>query len=620
MATTYHLVESQALDRIGRELAPRVALYAAAVDAALDRYTFLPFAAAQHRLAGELLQQPTAAGRVDQVNRYLQSVAAEAGIYSVYLLDPQGLTLASSNWQDQHSYVGQNYGFRPYFRDALAGGVGHFYGIGLSTRQAGYFIAAPVRVNRDFDRGTGGRIAGVMAAKVNLDTIEAVWREAEAPIFANDANGVIILSSQPEWRYRSVRPLGAAAQAQIRQQRQFLEEPLPPLDWQGGTPLAAGGRLVSLPMPVSRGKTRQREYLAHSHTVRQTGWQLTAFADVTPARQAARSAAIGVAFAYASLALALLYLRQRWRRIRERNAAAATLQKAHAELERKVDERTANLTMTNVLLQREIDERQRTELALRSAQEELLQRTRLEALGRMAAALAHELNQPLAALRTLSDNAQVLLQRARYDDAGGNLANIAQMVDRMRGITVQLKGFARKSTHAPGCVSLAAAIEQALFTLALRIEAEQVEIVYAAPDPALQVRCSPVGLEQVLVNLLSNAMDAMRDQARRQIEISCRQEAERLLVSIRDCGSGLSHDAVEHLFDPFFTTKPPGEGLGLGLALSFGTLQAAGGQLHGRNRPEGGAEFTMALPLLRTELPSASPSTETLDVRSAARR
>jgi two-component system C4-dicarboxylate transport sensor histidine kinase DctB len=586
VALAYWGAQRRSLDELHRILAPRAEVYAATLGGVLSKYEFLPLAVAQSAAVADLLLH-TDGSKVSQVNAYLKDINDRVGAFAVYVLDPQGVVLASSNWQQPTSYVGQNYGFRPYFEQAIRGGIGRFYGIGVSTGEAGLFIAQPIRHE--------GRIIGIAAAKVSLDWIEQSWRApgTTEQIWVSDANGVIILSSFPGLKFSSLRPLSDAQKDAIKRQRQFQHQPLPSVDFPVLEKFADGARVIALAHPAPGGAD---ELLAVGRRLAPLDWQITVLSDLAPVRAAARNAALGAALAWAVVLLGVLYARQRRRRIGERLAAQQELKNAYDELEIKVDQRTSDLRDANVRLQAEVAERERAEQTLRLAQAELVQSGKLAAIGQMAAGVTHELNQPLAALQTFSDNARVFLARGRTEEALENLSIISGLVKRLGYITSQLKAFARRSDDAKRPAHAQKAFAQAMLLVQARMQQQQIQLVTAWPRQPLVVLCSEIGLEQVFTNLLSNAMDAMAGSATRRIEVSTVQHADGVDIHIADSGSGIAATLTEKIFDPFFTTRE--EGLGLGLSISAGIIRTAGGQLAVRNRPAslgGGAQFTIRL-------------------------
>ena len=592
---SYAWVKQRQLDELHRTLDSRAELYAASIGGALNKYEFLPLAVAQSDAVAQLLEQPSA-DKVTQINAYLVDMNRRAGAFAVYVLDDKGTTLASSNWQDRSSYVGVNYGFRPYFKNAIAGGIGRFYGIGFSTFEAGYFISQPVQ--RD------GRILGIVAAKVNLDWIEQSWRTPGAgeQIWVKDANGVIILATTPAFKFKTLAPLTPAAKNDISAQRQFLQENLPILPHKVLRQFADGASVMTLERqqsgdtPALSGSADKADYLAVNRSLGPLQWQITVLAELDQVNEAARNAAMAAALGWALLLLALMYARQRRRRIADKLNAQQTLARAYEQLEIKVEQRTADLVHANGRLQAEVAERERAEQTLRYAQAELVQSGKLAAIGQMAAGVTHELNQPLAALQTFSDNAKVFLARGQIDDALDNLSTISDLVKRLGYVTSQLKGFARRSDDARKPVSVRQAFAQTMLQIRTRKHSQRLTLHESWPEDDILVLCNAIGLEQVFTNLITNAMDAVPESEPVQIWFQVRREGSLAVLHITDNGPGIPLASLDKIFDPFYTTKE--HGLGLGLSISAGILRAAGSALAVRNRSAqegGGAQFTITL-------------------------
>ena len=589
---SYAWVKQRQLDELHRTLDSRAELYAASIGGALNKYEFLPLAVAQSDAVAQLLEQPSA-DRVTQINAYLVDMNRRAGAFAVYVLDDKGTTLASSNWQDRSSYVGVNYGFRPYFKDAIAGGIGRFYGIGSSTFEAGYFISQPVQRN--------GRIIGIVAAKVNLDWIEQSWRTPGAgeQIWVKDANGVIILATTQAFKFKTLAPLSPAAKNDISAQRQFLQENLPILPHKVRRQFADGASVMTLERPQAGDApalSGSTDYLAVNRALGPLQWQITVLAELDQVEEAARNAAIATALGWALLLLALMYARQRRRRIADKLNAQQTLARAYEQLEIKVEQRTADLVHANGRLQAEVAERERAEQTLRYAQAELVQSGKLAAIGQMAAGVTHELNQPLAALQTFSDNAKVFLARGRIDDALDNLSTISDLVKRLGYVTSQLKGFARRSDDARKPVSVRQAFAQTMLQIRTRKHSQRLTLHESWQEDDIIVLCNAIGLEQVFTNLITNAMDAVPESEPVQIWFQVRREGSLAVLHITDNGPGIPLASLDKIFDPFYTTKE--HGLGLGLSISAGILRAAGSALAVRNRSAqegGGAQFTITL-------------------------
>ncbi|MCY1437221.1 C4-dicarboxylate transport sensor protein DctB [compost metagenome] len=262
----------------------------------------------------------------------------------------------------------------------------------------------------------------------------------------------------------------------------------------------------------------------------------------------------------------------------------------------RVQERTQDLEALNSRLKDEVLEREQAQQELVRAQDELVQASKLSALGTMSASISHELNQPLAAIRSYADNAGVLLDHERFDDARGNLRQISELTGRMASIIAHLRAFARRDRHAPESVALQPALEDALALVAKRRRAMEVELIRDLPDAPLWVQAGETRLRQVLGNLLANALDALKEKPQpRRIWLSAETTADGVDLRLRDNGPGFSEEALRHAREPFFTTKTSAQGLGLGLAICDSLMRALGGELQLANHPEGGALLTLRL-------------------------
>jgi two-component system C4-dicarboxylate transport sensor histidine kinase DctB len=325
------------------------------------------------------------------------------------------------------------------------------------------------------------------------------------------------------------------------------------------------------------------------------GWQLMLFPNEARMQRAGLAWAAGAALLLACAGASAWALHQRRRRLEERQASRKALQEAARELEQRIAERTAQLSDTNRHLEQKYAKLQETSGLLRTTQNELVQAGKLAMLGQMAAGVTHELNQPLAAIRAFADNARTFLQRGQVEQAAANLTHIGDASARMGAIIGQLKGFARKGESIDS-VDLERSVRASCFLLEseVRRRGAQLDIATGAP---LTVTGDAVRIEQVLINLLRNALDAVDGTAERHVAITLTRAGPDAVVRILDTGPGIPAAVAPHLFEPFFTTKPSGEGLGLGLAISSSIVVAMNGRLTAHNRPEGGACFEVSLPL-----------------------
>jgi len=570
----------------------RLDLYAASLEREISKYAFLPGTLSLEPEVLDLLAGTAGDSAAARVNGYLEKLNERAGTLSIYVMDTRGKVLATSNWRRPDSFLGEELSFRPYFREALESGNGRFFGIGTTRGEPGYYLASALTG----DNGT----LGVAVIKVSLEQLEKSWTTVEAPVLVADENGVVILSAVPGWKFTTLRPLDDSTRAAFDHTQQYNRRALQPLGIKQIEDYDHGARLVRIaangPETVSVYPVTGR-FLEQSRTLPGTPWTLTVLSHLEQVDDLAQSRAALAAIAAACLCLLGVILNERRRHLRDRLAAREALQQAHDELERKVEERTADLSSANQQLQDEVGERIRAERTLRAAQDELVQAGKLAVIGQLSTGIAHELNQPLAALRTLSANAERFLERGDVDTTRTNLGRIADLVDRMGRITGQLRNFARKSSGQSAPVPLCHALDNALALLDARIRRAGAEIERSCPVDEPVALCDANRLEQVLINLVGNALDAMADQARPRLELAWECAEGMVRLHVRDHGPGLSDEALAHLFEPFFTTKPAGDGLGLGLAISAGIIRDFGGSLHGANHTDGGAIFTLELPL-----------------------
>ncbi|MDR3370399.1 ATP-binding protein [Rhodoferax sp.] len=590
--TTYQISQRMGLTELQTTGQHRLDLYAASLEREIGKYAYFPATLGLEGDVLDFLNKVDDKTLVAKVNVYLERLNERAGTLAIYVLDDKGKVRASSNWRRSDSFIGEDLAFRPYFHEAMDTGSGRFFGIGTTRSEPGYYLSSAL--------SDDSRTLGVAIVKVGLDQLEQSWSTVEAPVLVSDENGVVILSSVPDWKFTTLRALDENTRKTFDRTQQYNHRALQPLGVKEIADLNPGARLVQLakqqqemvsPYPVAG------NFLAQSQAMPGTPWTLTVFSYVKPVNEmsAIRASVAGVTTILLCILASMIY--QRRRHLRDRLAAREALQKAHDELERKVEERTADLSAANQQLQDEVVERVRAERTLRAAQDELIQAGKLAVIGQLSAGIAHELNQPLAALRTLSGNAARFLERGDDATARSNLERIAQLVDRMGLITGQLKAFARKSSGQPGPVDIRQVVTHAVAILDQRLRASGAEINTDFPQDALVALCDANRLEQVVVNLISNALDAMAERASPSVEICGSIHGSMLCLDVRDHGAGLSAEALSRLFEPFFTTKDAGVGLGLGLAISSGIVSDFGGTLTGANHPDGGAVFTLEIPV-----------------------
>ena len=569
------------LDLLAQQSRHHTEFYRLSLESLLSQNESLPRIVAMEERLKALLLNPGSEILQRDANNYLLDVKNAADINSAYLMDINGLTLASSNFDSPGSYVGQNYGFRPYFQQALQGNLGLFYGIGATTGEPGFFLAAPVT-----DRN---ETVGVAVVKISLENFESALVRSGEPVLLTDAHGVIFLASVPEWKYHFLQPLDPVVMQQFGLSRQYGKQSLRPLETDLRLPEGAHTIRMSLP------GTKPQDYLVQSIKTGPLGWSIVLLAKTTQEQQNAILSGIAAGFAMSFLFLAYIFFRLNIKRYNERRQAEAALRKANKELEERIAERTADLRATNASLEEKIDALKTTEGILRETRDSAVQAGKLAVLGQMAAGISHEVNQPLTAVHTFTDNAVSLLNLGRLDDVRENLGFIKQMADRMGHIVGEIKTFARKPSAQRQSLRVADVIGQTLMLVEPRRRKIGARIDAQEPAPDVEVWADPQRLEQVLVNLLLNALDAVMESASKHIEITLRCSEQQTFIVVRDSGPGIPSEVLPHLFEPFFTTKASGQGLGLGLAISRMIVAEFGGRIEARNSTTGGAEFTVVL-------------------------
>jgi len=549
-----HHAQRQAMVEDAGRASQQLDLYANSLHTLIERYRALPAVLALDPELVSALRGPVNGPVQDALNRKLERINGAANSSTLELLDRTGLAVAASNWRLPSTYVGSNYGFRPYFKQTRSQGSGRFYAVGVTSGVPGYFLSSAVLDEH-------GRFLGAMVVKLEFPELEREWRQGSDILLVSDARGIIFIANQDGWRYRELKPLTSADRAELAATRQYDKQPLVPLQHQVLNRFDDNSHLMRVQGP--EGST---DYLWESLPLEAEGWTLHLLRKPQVSDDG-RNAALAAAAVWLSLVFALLFISQRLRLARLR-------QRSRQELERLVEARTRDL---------------------RTAQEGLVQSAKLAALGQMSAALAHEINQPLTTQRMQLATLRLLLDNQRFDEARKALEPLEQMLTRMAALTGHLKTFARNSPSGlRERLDLATVVDQALQLLDARIRAEQVDVALYLARPAW-VRGDAIRLEQVLINLLRNALDAMAGKVFKRLEIRIEIEADQWRLSVLDSGGGIAAEHLGSVFDPFFTTKPVGEGLGLGLAISYGIIHEAGGRLAVDNQP-GGARFSFTLP------------------------
>lgn len=553
-------------------------LAVAALRGHMSRFEPLPALISDHDDIQALVADPANPVLRLRANTYLKEINGLLKSSDIYVMLTGGFTIAASNYDAPLSFVGENFNYRPYYQDAIQGKQGRFFALGTTSLKRGYYFSSPVRLD--------GEIRGVVVFKVDIEPIETSWKSDEYEIVVTDPEGIIFMSGRPEWLYSGLLPLTPERLARTATSRRYADATLRQLPVE-----RANFQNVRQLMSISFEKSK-REYLVVEEPMEEAGWTVSVLLDTSSARAQALTSVLAALLLLGLAALLGAVVFQRRARLAER----MELQRAAREqLEQRVDERTVDLASVNNRLELEVAERRATELQLRKTQDDLVQAGKLAALGQMSAALSHEFNQPLAAVKTYADNAAILIDRKRIAEARDNVGRILALTDRMASISRHLRNFARKPNEKLGPVLLDEVVNDTLEIVAWRLKAADATLKVDLGKKPITVHAGSVRLQQVLVNIVSNAADAVDGLPDRAIELSAVQNGDKVEITVCDHGPGVPKAIAARIFDPFFSTKGVGKGLGLGLSISYNIIKDFGGTLSVHNHDEGGAIFRISL-------------------------
>ena len=542
-------------------------LYVNGLDELLNKYRVLPEIYALHPAIQGLLQTPDDASLRRQANLLLEKFNTSSQASDTYVLDARGLTLAASNWNQQVTFVGRSFSFRPYFQDAIKSGRGRFFALGTTSFQRGYYMSQAVT-------DAQGQNIGVVVVKVDVAEAEKGWNAPDHAVIVTDTAGIVFLSSRPEWLYNALRDPSREALAELGRTRRYADKKI------GRLPFQIDDAAPPWNNTFRPANGKDRTYLATHQDIADVGWRVWILADTSSVLNMALVYAGAIILVIVLIAVSAVSLIERrrglLRALSVQQRARQTLENAATELEHQVEKRTTDLKHT---------------------QNELVQAGKMAALGQMSVGINHELNQPLTAIRSYASNAVKLLDHRRADEARENMALISTLSERMGDIILRLKIFARESSDERTPQVLQTVINDTLRIVGPRLKKGRIKLSIEVPDDDITVLVNDVRLEQVLVNLINNAIDAFEDSGEHSIVLSATAGEHDAIVQVRDTGSGIPDDVISHLFEPFFTTKDVGIGLGLGLSISYGIIQEFGGELSARNLDDGGAQFTFNIPL-----------------------
>lgn len=507
-----------------------------------------------------LARDPTLIGALNssdysQSTQRLISFVDDLDAASLLLLDLDGRIVAATN----RSTLGAHRGNESYFVDAIRSNATIFSVKELETGSYQFFYARRVE--------SGANVLGVIVVEVDLQKFERAWGGISDAVMVADSTGTIILSTETRWR-------GLTEEEALQRE----------------TPHSAIERAIRATSDWAA--VPAEAYLAGEAVMRMElrmpvyGWRMTSFTTYASIRERVNGILALEIMGFAILLALVFYALSRRTALR-----MALFQRESAELR-----------ALNARLQREIAERKRVQETLAVTEQSLAQSSKLAALGEMSAAVSHELNQPLAAMKTYLAGARLLLRRNRPEEAVSSFGRIDDLIERMGAITRQLKSYARKGGDALAPVNMGDSLASSLSMMEPQLRHRQVQITRILPEKDVWVMGDRLRIEQVMVNLLRNALDATKSVSEPEVEIIL-AAGETATLTVRDNGTGI--EELESLFEPFYTTKQPGDGVGLGLAISSGIVNDLGGRLIARNARERGAVFEMQLPILEDDVEAA---------------
>jgi two-component system C4-dicarboxylate transport sensor histidine kinase DctB len=516
----------------------RLSLYQRSLNDTLDRHQHLPYVLAQDSVVQDALNT----SNTSLLNQRLASVASAADLEAIYVMDLSGNVLAASNYDKPHSFIGQNYGFRPYFKEAASGRRGNYFGVGATTGRPGYFVSEPVR-------DAQGSVRGIIAIKLDVSELQLSWEGSVENVLAINKDGIVVLASNRNWLYSLTQPLTSEKIEDVIASKQFRNINTDSLLWKH-----EGEGAVDV-----QGKSYIHAETAADHL----GWKVHYLLSDGRAFERALLATVVFGSAVSLLVGIAAYLRS----IRIQSALNSS------QLNR------ALLLKTN------------TELEVAHA--ELAQSSKLAALGQLSASVVHELGQPISAFRNYLAAEEI----GGANKTAPTLKKLGGVVDRMENITKQLRFFTKPGEQKIETVEISDVISGALELVQHDIEFAKVKLKLETQDAAISVFGNRLRLEQVLVNLIKNSLAALNEASTNELVIALQKIDNDAVISVQDNGLGIGDRDLRQLQEPFHTTRASGDGMGLGLSISAAIIKEHNGRFYAANLPDGGALFQVYLPI-----------------------
>ncbi|NRA88095.1 MAG: sensor histidine kinase [Rhizobiales bacterium] len=487
------------------------------------------------------------------VSKYIASAS------EIYLLDNDGTTIASSNWQRNDSFVGKNFKFRPYFKQAIHGMSGQFYAVGIESNIRGYYFSEPIKHK--------GNVIGVLVLKVAVDQLENIIKHSDHKFMILDNYGIVFLSNDKSFLYKKTRHISKEAQEYITRTKRFNNELI------GELFIKPYNSVYKNNMVKMRLNGKKTVFLKTELAIPEIGWNFISLINEKKIIQPS----LLVSFIAVFVILSLLFIFNTIRaRIKSRSDKMDFINQQAIELEVRVEERTKEL---------------------KNVQDEMVQTAKLAALGQMSAAISHELSQPLTSITNYSENARQYLDKKDFSKVQENISYIAKLSEKMGAIIHHTKIFASKRPSETEKVSVNKVIEETVWFMQSKFQRRDVPLEMRLPPLQVYILANSVRIEQVLMNLISNALESMQKSTVKILNIELTYNDDLVKIIIRDTGEGIDEEAIEKIFKPFYTTKENEHGMGIGLSISRSIIEEYDGMLKAFNRPTGGARFEIQLPI-----------------------
>ena len=492
---------------------------------------------------------------VQPINNYLADIQQASGASDVYVLNNAGDVVASSNWQLDYTYIGNNFAFRPYFYQALAGKKVAYFALGLRSNERGIYFSEPIH--------HGNKVIGVVVLKVNVSKFESdrqlLNNSQSSHFYLSLADNVIAMSDIQSWRLNTMQPIDAAQQQYFTRSRHYLDYMPKVIDAQQrnsqGVPV----------LQISEANKRSK-YVPATAAIHRLKAQMTVLVDMSLVNIAQFPRLVWITVIYVSVLLGFYALMARF-------AGYKKLLYSRHSLEQEVIERTQ---------------------ALEKAQTALVQSAKLATIGQLSAGINHEINQPLSAMSTYLVSAKRLIIKGDVTQAAENIVIVQSLIERVHKIVGQLKHFSKPAQTQLREQILAQLLKNAMVIASPQLKHDDVSVKDAQIADSIKVWVDGVKFEQVLVNLITNASHAMAQSPERELSFEIEQFEGRVKLSILDTGPGIEQHALGTIFEPFYSTKSS-NGLGLGLSISKQIINSFNGCLTAHNRPHGGAQFIITL-------------------------